>query len=55
MAPQLVKGYIKGNKNDYNDAEGICEAVGRANMRFVPVKTVEQPDIQAWHRIRQRR
>lgn len=42
MAPQFVKAYVKGNKNDYNDAEGICEAVGRENMRFVSVKSVEQ-------------
>jgi transposase len=53
MAPQFVKPYVKGNKNDYNDAEAICEAVGRANMRFVTVKSVEQQDIQALHRIRQ--
>ena len=42
MAPQFVKPYVKGNKNDYNDAEGICEAVGRPNMRFVGIKSVEQ-------------
>jgi transposase len=53
MAPQFVKPYVKGNKNDYNDAEAICEAVGRANMRFVTVKSVDQQDIQALHRIRQ--
>lgn len=53
IAPQFVKPYVKGNKNDANDAEAICEAVGRPNMRFVPVKTLEQQDIQALHRIRQ--
>ncbi len=53
MSPQFVKPYIKGNKNDYNDAEGICEAVGRPNMRFVTVKAIEQQDIQGLHRIRQ--
>lgn len=53
MSPQFVKPYVKTNKNDYNDAEAVCEAVGRANMRFVPVKTVEQQDIQAIHRIRE--
>ena len=53
ISPQFVKPYVKGNKNDYNDAEGICEAVGRPNMRFVTVKTVEQQDIQGLHRIRQ--
>lgn len=52
MAPQLVKPYIKGQKNDANDAEGICEAVGRPNMRFVTVKRIEQQDLQAIHRIR---
>lgn len=52
MAPQLVKPYIKSQKNDANDAEGICEAVGRPNMRFVPVKTVAQQAVQAAHRIR---
>ena len=46
ISPQFVKPYVKGNKNDYNDAEGICEAAGRPNMRFVTVKTVEQQDIQ---------
>ena len=35
ISPQFVKPYVKGNKNDYNDAEGICEAVGRPTMRFV--------------------
>ena len=39
MAPQFVKPYVKTNKSDRNDAEAICEAVGRPNMRFVPVKT----------------
>ncbi len=53
MAPQFVKPYVKGNKNDYNDAEGVCEAVGRPTMRFVEIKTIEQQDIQALHRIRQ--
>lgn len=52
IAPQFVKPYVKGNKNDANDAEAICEAVSRPNMRFVPIKTVEQQDIQALHRIR---
>lgn len=49
--PQYVKPYVKSQKNDYNDAEAICEAVRRPNMRFVPVKSVEQQDIQALHRI----
>jgi transposase len=52
MAPQFVKPYVKSNKNDANDAEAICEAVARPSMRFVAVKTIEQQDIQAIHRIR---
>ena len=54
IAPQFVKPYVRGNKNDGNDAAAICEAVGRPSMRFVPVKTVAQQDIQAVHRIRER-
>lgn len=54
MSPQYVIPYIKSNKNDMNDAEGICEAVTRPNMRFVPTKSVEQQDILALHRIRER-
>ena len=49
MAPQFVKPYVKTNKNDTADAEAICEAVGRPNMRFVPVKTVEQQAILSVH------
>ena len=52
ISPQFVKPYVKGNKNDANDAEAICEAVGRPTMRFVPVKSIEQQDIQMLHRIR---
>ena len=52
IAPQFVKPYVKSNKNDANDAEAICEAMSRPQMRFVAVKTVEQQDIQAVHRIR---
>jgi len=52
IAPQFVKPYVKSNKNDANDAEAICKAMSRPNMRFVAVKTVEQQDIQAAHRIR---
>jgi len=52
IAPQFVKPYVKSNKNDANDAEAICEAMGRPSMRFVEVKSVEQQDIQAIHRIR---
>jgi transposase len=52
ISPQFVKPYVKGNKNDANDAEAICEAVSRPTMRFVPVKSIEQQDIQMLHRIR---
>jgi transposase len=54
MAAQFVKPYVKSGKNDANDAEAICEAVSRPNMRFVPVKTVEQQIMQAEHCIRAR-
>src|SRR5471032_2562163 len=53
MAPQFVKPYVKTNKNDMADAEAICEAVTRKNMRFVPVKNVEQQAILSVHRVRQ--
>ena len=52
MPPQYVKPYVKTNKNDSNDAEAICEAVRRPNMRFVGIKEVAQQDIQSLHRIR---
>jgi transposase len=52
IAPQFVKPYVKSNKNDANDAEAICEAMSRPSMRFVAIKTIEQQDIQATHRIR---
>lgn len=51
IAPQFVKPYVKSNKNDAKDAEAICEAMNRPNMRFVQVKTVEQQDMQALHRV----
>ena len=50
MAPQFVKPYVKANKNDMRDAEAIAEAVTRPTMRFVPIKAVDQQDIQALHR-----
>lgn len=53
IAPQFVKPYVKGNKNDARDAEAICEAVSRPTMRFVPVKTVEQQAVLSLHRARQ--
>ena len=52
IAPQFVKPYVKTNKTDANDAEAICEAMSRPSMRFVAVKTVEQQDLQAVHRVR---
>src|SRR5215470_589748 len=54
ISPQFVTPYVKSNKNDRNDAEAICEAVGRPSMRFVPPKSVEQLAVQAIHRIRRR-
>jgi len=51
---QFVRPFVKSNKNDYRDAEAIAEAVERANMRFVPIKTEDQLDLQALHRVRDR-
>ena len=53
MAPQFVKPYVKTNKNDAADAEAICEAVSRPNMRFVPIKNGEQQSVLSLHRARQ--
>ena len=52
MPPQFVKAYVKTNKHDAADAEGICEAVQRPSMRFVPVKTPDQQAVLAIHRVR---
>jgi transposase len=52
MPPAYVKPYVKRQKNDSADAEGICEAVTRANMRFVPTKTPEQQSCLMLHRTR---
>jgi transposase len=49
-----VKPFVKSNKNDFVDAEAIAEAVDRKNMRFVPIKTDDQLDLQALHRVRDR-
>ena len=54
ISPQFVTPYVKSNKNDANDAEAICEAVGRPSMRFVAPKSVDQLAVQAVHRIRRR-
>jgi len=53
IAPQFVKPYVKTNKSDRNDAEAICEAVGRPSMRFVPIKSAEMQAVLALHRARQ--
>jgi transposase len=53
MAPKFVAPYRKSDKNDGNDAEAICEAVSRPNMRFVPVKSTEQQALLVMHRVRQ--
>jgi transposase len=54
ISPQFVKPFVKTNKNDANDAEAIVEAASRASMHFVPIKQVEQQDIQSVHRVRSR-
>jgi transposase len=54
MAAQFVKPYVKSHKNDFVDAEAIAEAVERENMRFVPIKTDDQLDLQSLHRVRER-
>lgn len=54
IAPQYVKPFAQHQKNDQNDAGAICTAMQQPNMRFVPTKTVQQQDIQAMHRARQR-
>jgi transposase len=51
---QFVKPFVKSNQNDFLDAEAIAEAVDRQNMRFVPIKTDDQLDLQAMHRVRDR-
>jgi transposase len=54
MPPQYVRPFVKTHKNDYIDAEAIAEAVQRPTMRFVPIKTDDQLDLQALHRVRNR-
>jgi len=53
IAPQYVKPFVKGNKNDFIDAEAICEAASRPSMRFVVIKTPEQQTLAALHRLRE--
>src|SRR3974377_1579569 len=52
IPPAYVKPYVKRQKNDAADAEAICEAVTRPNMRFVPIKTIEQQGCLVLHRVR---
>ena len=52
MPPAYVKPYVKRGKNDATDAEAICEAVTRPNMRFVPVKSADQQAVLMLHRTR---
>lgn len=54
MPAQYVKAYLRNQKNDFLDAEAIAEAVQRPRMRFVPIKTREQLELQALHRVRSR-
>ena len=54
MPAKYVRPYAKGQKNDFNDAEAIAEAVQRPTMKFVATKTAEQLDLQALHRVRER-
>lgn len=53
IPPQYVRAYVKTNKNDFVDAAAICEAAQREHMRFVPVKSIEQQEIQHLHRVRE--
>lgn len=53
LPSQFVRPYVKSNKNDAADAEAICEAVTRPNMRFVPIKSADQQAILSIHRARQ--
>src|SRR5918992_2221100 len=54
MPAKYVRPYSKGQKNDFRDAEAIAEAVQRPTMKFVATKSVEQLDLQALHRVRER-
>ena len=54
MPPQYVKAYVQRNKNDWRDAQAVCEAVQRPDMRFVTVKTLAQHELQMLHRVRSR-
>ncbi len=53
VSPQFVRPFVKGNKNDFVDAEAICEAASRPSMRFVTPKTESQQTLSALHRVRE--
>jgi len=53
IAPHFVKPFVKSNKNDAHDSEAIAIAASQEHMRFVPTKTIEQQEIQGWHRSRE--
>ena len=54
MSPEYVRPYVKAQKNDDRDAEGIAEAATRPTMRFVELKSVDRLDMQTLHRSRER-
>jgi transposase len=54
MPARYVRPYLKGQKNDFRDAEAIAKAVQRPTMKFVATKTIDQLDLQAMHRVRER-
>jgi transposase len=54
MPAKYLRAYAKGQKNDFNNAEAIAEAVQRPTMKFVATKTADQFDLQALHRVRER-
>jgi transposase len=54
MAPQFVKPFVESNKHDRRDADAIAEAVTRPTRRVVPPKDIDQQDLQALHRVRER-
>ena len=55
ISPRHVKPFVLNNKTDAADARAICEVAGRPSTRFVAAKTVEQQDLAAWHKIREKK
>jgi transposase len=53
ISPQFVRPFVKSNKNDFVDAEAICEAASRPSMRFVQPRTESQQAMRALHRVRE--